>query len=585
MPITRIQVRNVKGIHDKTFSHTIIPNKPSMLVAGNGFGKSSIATAFKSLNANRLNLGSDDYYQNNQANSPELSIEYTQANGVPVSLNATSNNNSIFDEFDCFVINNQVRAKGVRIPTQGGGHNVSASLHIDEIILVNTIPPAEDFDYSINDEKTAFGTNGKVLTNIIEKFNSHAFIKVIMDSYGLFDQLQRVKDTAAVTTAKIHLNAQVGTAPEIKVWASANLQPTLEQLVPLRTIVDKLAPLFPGIVRMDLFLTAMQLERLYRADKVKFKAAARRRLYEFERSGYLKAFNAFNATWRDIRPRERDNRLIVEFPKAHYISNGQRDVLCFVALLEQARRKLTKQKAILVIDEVFDYLDDANLIVAQYYVSEFIEDFKTNGREIYPLILTHLDPRYFKNFAFSNMKIYYLDHRTVTPNPNLRTLIIARDNKAIDQGVRDDIAKYLMHFHIVQINRRADFQQLNLLPQWGEANHFDTFVDGHIQNYLNNQAGADPFAVCCAVRKRVERNIYNQIPAGPAQTFFLETHTTNEKLEYAESIGVTVPEFYYLLGIIYNDGLHWKNHIDNESPIIVKLANPTIKHLISKVFA
>lgn len=50
--IKKIAITNVKGVGDGTsnglYEFDIPKNKPSILVAPNGFGKSSLATAFKS---------------------------------------------------------------------------------------------------------------------------------------------------------------------------------------------------------------------------------------------------------------------------------------------------------------------------------------------------------------------------------------------------------------------------------------------------------------------------------------------------------------------------------------------------------
>jgi hypothetical protein len=48
-------------------------------------------------------------------------------------------------------------------------------------------------------------------------------------------------------------------------------------------------------------------------------------------------------------------------------------------------------------------------------------------------------------------------------------------------------------------------------------------------------------------------------------------------------LGIEIPEIYFLLGLIYNDGLHWHNNRDNISPIVHKLENITIKNLIQSI--
>lgn len=53
MVINSITIENVKGIERLEIKQTIQPNRPNILVAPNGFGKSSIAIAFNSLKANK----------------------------------------------------------------------------------------------------------------------------------------------------------------------------------------------------------------------------------------------------------------------------------------------------------------------------------------------------------------------------------------------------------------------------------------------------------------------------------------------------------------------------------------------------
>jgi len=104
-----------------------------------------------------------------------------------------------------------------------------------------------------------------------------------------------------------------------------------------------------------------------------------------------------------------------------------------------------------------------------------------------------------------------------------------------------------------------------------------------VLKYLKREADYDPLAICCAIRKKIEKLIYDQIADVNHTTRFLDIHTTRKKLDFAESIGVIVPEAYYLLGIIYNDGMHWKKSQDNISPIAAKLENLTIRYLIKNV--
>lgn len=104
-----------------------------------------------------------------------------------------------------------------------------------------------------------------------------------------------------------------------------------------------------------------------------------------------------------------DGSLAVDFPDWDDASNGEIDVLQLCVSLFRARAKLgEKEKSLLVIDEVFDYLDDANLLVAQHFLLELMKQFKDVGKSICVVILTHLDPSQFKSFRFKKFHASYI---------------------------------------------------------------------------------------------------------------------------------------------------------------------------------
>jgi len=582
MTLQRFRIANVKGIQNKTFifGAGIPPNKPSLLYAPNGFGKSSLAIAFDSLNNNRLDLHKENCYKNDETLLPLLEITYQKSDGTVVNLQADNATNTIKNEFDVFVINNQVRAKTT--PMKFLGKTVhSASLHIDSIVLFNNIPPAAILGYGFLPARASFGANGKVLPNLSNLVDKVAFLTPFYERLDLLDKFGQKRIGKDIQDFKDRVNNQNGKAETLLDWIEVNELATLDGIAPLKTITDRLMGLDLGFRRRcERVLAVLQMVELYLQGTANFKSVCERKLYEVEKNSYVESFKAFNSTWKDIRPREKNGQLVIEFPKAHHISNGQRDILCLVAMLEVARRKMKKIAAILIIDEVFDYLDEANLVAAQYYVSEFISEFKRGGRSIYPLILTHLNPKYFSHYSFSKMKDFTLDQRVSTVSVSMARLIELRT----DPSVYTDVSMFLLHYHTGQINCRPAFEALGLRPTWGEGNNFVVYINRSLNDYLNDRAGYDPFAICCAVRRKVEEKIYNAINGAPEKAAFLAEHGTKEKLNYARTLGIIVPEYYYLLGIIYNDGMHWKAGRDNESPLKVKLENGTIRKLIADVF-
>lgn len=82
------------------------------------------------------------------------------------------------------------------------------------------------------------------------------------------------------------------------------------------------------------------------------------------------------------------------------------------------------------------------------------------------------------------------------------------------------------------------------------------------------------------------RSTYAKLVSATQRTAFLDhQHGSSNKLDYCESVGISIPETHYLLGLIYNDNLHWNEHRDYETPLLAKLENFTIKKMIAEVFA
>lgn len=579
--IKKITIENIKGISNKTFDLDITPNKPSILVAPNGFGKSSLALAFKSMNQRRIKLNEDDLHQNNILLQPKISIEYQTIDGAILNLEATANTNTIYPQIDYFVINNQLKPRG--IGSQYGGR-ATAVLDINNVVLIDNIPPNISFQYHYTSYKQKFGVNSKILPNASSVFQNKILIEKISENYLALERVNGSTFQARINhvISQINGNPSSMTVDSLLNWVNSNLLSSLQQIPHLNTIASIINDFDLGLgnnSEVKSYLIAIQCIWLFNENRERFKNACNYSNYLLEKSRFDTTLSHLNCTWKGIRSSQTNNQLIIKFPKAIDISNGQRDILTFVSMLFKAQRSLKKVSNILIIDEVFDYLDDANLIAAQYYITLFIKEFKNLNRRIYPIILTHLNPLYFKNYAFSDQKIYFLNKSSATINPNLINLLRKRN----DTLIKDDVSKYLLHYHPNHISKRPEFRSLGLSELWGENNNFQTFLNQEVSNYLNDRQYC-PFAVCGAVRIKIEEIAYSKITSSTFQQTFLNTWKTREKLDYALSIGISSPETHYLLGIVYNEGMHWKDHTDNVTPITNKLENLTIKNMIREVF-
>lgn len=581
MKITTIEITNIKGIGHNAFNLDLIPNKPNILVAPNGFGKSSFSIGFDSLKRSKIELDDKNYHQNNTANRPILSLIIEDTSGVR-TLTANDTTNTILSEFDIFVINSQLMAKATKMNI-GGNVIVKSSLEISPTVLVQTIPPKTDFKYSLSALKTSFGTNGKILTNISNAFHCAPLLWSISNQVD-FSKFSQIQNSTRLTTIKAEINAQTGNSESIKLWIDTNKKTDLEAITEFKKLASILRKFDEIKNDVDSFLAAFQIIDVVQLLGAGFKKAVNYLCYLEDKTYYEKTIADFNTTRHTIRPKEdkKHNSLIIEWPKAHEISNGQRDVLSFITLLMKAKRNFRQQNCILIIDEIFDYLDDANLISFQYFITTMIEEMKKMGKNFFPILMTHLDPLYFNHFCFNRhrIKVVYLKDVPYHSNPNLVKLIKKRE----DATIQTNVDKYHFHYEPTAIDITTEFTALGLPSTWGDSTKFHQFINGEVVKYLNNQADYDPLAICFGVRVRIEKLIHQQITDPAKQAAFLAEHGTKKKLEYCESIGHSVPEIYYLLGIIYNDRLHWREGIDNVRPVAIKLENLTIKRLISEIF-
>ena len=108
--ISEIRVRNIKGFGDtpQPIKVSILPNKVNLLVAPNGWGKSSLTAAFESLRSNKIDVEKENKYKQDETLDSELTIVY---NGT--SYTANSRKNEINNHFICKAIHCDLYSKAV----------------------------------------------------------------------------------------------------------------------------------------------------------------------------------------------------------------------------------------------------------------------------------------------------------------------------------------------------------------------------------------------------------------------------------------------------------------------------------------
>lgn len=582
MKIKTIEITNVKGIAHDIFNLDMIPNKPNLLVAPNGFGKTSFGIAFDSLKSNKLELEDKYLHEGKIANRPELKLVIEES-GITKDLVANDTTNTILNEFDIFIINSQLAAKATLLKI-GGVKIAKPSLEIATTTLISSIPSKTSFDYSLPISKKSFGRNGKILPDINALLQSGHLLCQAENTIDL-NRFNQVKITNNINTIREEINNRAGTTEQIKNWLLNEKLPSfraIEELKKLAYLIQ--ACQFPSITdEADCFLAALQFVEVFKSRGGEFKKACKYQYYVDDKTYYKELISAFNSTRLKIQPKEDKKKgLIVEWPKAHEISNGERDVLSFIVLMLKGKRTFKKTNCILIIDEIFDYLDDANLISFQYFITTFIEDMKNQGRNLFPLLMTHLDPMYFNHFCFNRhkIKVHYLKKIATSASPDLLKLIRKREEAIIQH----ELDLHYFHYNPVETNLMAQFSALGLNTGWAESRKFHAYVGNEIKKYLEDKADYDPLAICFGVRVRIEYLVYQKIVDVKNKELFILEHGTKKKLEFCENLSLDIPEIYYFLGIIYNDTLHWKANFDIVIPVALKLENLTIKKLIKTLF-
>jgi len=584
MNIKTIEITNIKGIKKRLFTLDLVPNRPNILVAPNGFGKSSFAIAFDSLKSNKIELDDKHYFKKDVGNRPVLSLTLTTGE----TLVADDNQNTISNYFDVFVINNQTEPKSV-LQSFSGRTFAKTSLDIVPTILIQTIPPKIVFDYNSANMKSSFGTNGsKLLNNISNIFNcGQLFYRIEREIDFTRFALKNYRTT--IDSVSLQINQQVGTGNTIKIWIQANVLESLQALGELKKLTDIITSFGFAEVQdeADAYLTAWQILFVRNRMGVNYKKACKYLFYLDEKEDCTKTIESFNPVKDrfDIKPKIEGNSLVVKWPKAHEISNGQRDILTFIALLLKARRNFKKKDCILVIDEIFDYMDDANLITFQYYISTFIDEMKRQKRRIFPILLTHLDPLFFNHFCFNDtkIKVNYLKEINIKSNQNILKLIYKRQ----DPSIQSTVDAYFFHFHpiITGIDLTTEFGALKLNVDWAKPEKFFQKILREVRRYLYEDDTVDPLSICFGVRIQVEKLVYELIQDAENKRKFIEVNGTKNKLHFAQSINVHIPETYFLLGIIYNTSLHLSEGQDTSKPLGLKLENGTIKQMIKNIFS
>lgn len=590
--ITNITIKNIKGFGAPATSIDLElkPKKVNMLYAPNGSGKSSIATAFASLLPRSLKVKKDNMYHKDDALDAELRV--TLDGEVLV---ADKSKNEIGSRIAVHVINAGVMPGTIQHNT-GSYTTVAGYLDIEDIELVSKIPDVVVPEYKITDIRKTFGTNGKVLPTLTI-FQDEQFWMVVEKYWKLLYTFNSAKSRKKLLEdVRIRINSLKGTASTIVANIPDSWFSALETNAIYAQIVAGFSQFINGVSPFDCFVFVYQLLCFWEKNKTVVRKANQRTRYKLYKQNVDWNLSLLDQTWKQIHSEEKDGKLIVHFPQADEISNGQRDILTFVSEMLKLKAVVKDgKKHLLLIDEVFDYLDDANVIAAQCFLTDLLKEGNDN---LYLCVLTHLNPYTFKNYIFSDDKVnhVYLFKSIPAASPQMKAFIAFRQGLNRDDAVQDalyvKLSHDLFHYNPVVIDYSSEIAAIssipNLRPSWGRTAVLHGVLIDEVNKYLSGATAYDPYAVSLAVRLRIEKIMYEKLPTQILKDVMVNTKETKGKMQFCARAGYEMPDVFNIANAIHNESDHLKYNVSNntfvEKAMVYKLQNRSIQSLIKKLF-
>lgn len=597
--ISEIRVKNIKGFGgtSQPIKVSIIPNKVNLLVAPNGWGKSSLTTAFESLRSNKIDVEKENKYKQDETLDSELTIVYDGT-----SYTANSRKNEINNLLLCKVIHCDLYPKVV---THNMGAYCSSRGYLDiKDIEICNIPKKVGITYKFTLEKASFGTNGKILNNLTDYLHDRNTLSLFCkkEIISSIVKMNGKKVSALINNIKADLNSMPGTQDIIKSAINASIFSDINAIeaysILKRTFCN-------GKTDIDAFTDIFQIISFYKHNKTNINAYFKYDEYITFKAEIDKNISDLNSTWKEIKTKEKDGKLIVEFPYADVISNGQRDILTFIVRLQVFKAGLKSNKSyFLLIDEVFDYLDDANVLAAQYYLTHLIKHAKEINSTLIVGIFTHLDPKYFRSYTFGKkmLKVSYLKDVTAQASTEMKTFFAFRQGlNHQDEGDEKQLwialSKYCFHYHPdlpsikIELSKIIKTRSKNKIKEsWGEGTHLLDYLLEELNKYLSDQLTYDPYAVSLAIRIATEKKVYDSFEDEADKNEFINNRNQGiqDKMDFAEGKGIMIPDAYYILSLIHGESDHIEFNENtkqfNEKPVIYKLNNIVVKHMVAELF-
>lgn len=586
--IKSIKITNVKGFGEqsKELSGNLYSGKINICVAPNGFGKSSLAKAFEGLR--KISYKIDEEDKNDQCKSKKSSLELIIGDQKYV---ADDSKNDISRQLDVHVIHNRVYAEHKSKKTQYKTH-VKSYIGVKKISICKSISKPKNISikrvieecYNVNQ-----GVFAKVkIDELMKKLSQRDEVSKIFKKIN-YNKNWEAMCRAVPTKIRQLESSQTSNAAEDSGTELGN-KSLSKYFLEFKNKYN-----FSGMDDLSLFCDFLVLIYIYKERNDYFKNMIKYSKYQNFREEIDFSIKSLNTTYRDIKTTIEKGELVIKFPDASRMSNGQRDVMTFTAELLKFRFSSESDRPkLLIIDDVFDYLDDANIMVAQYYLSELILRMKS---KVYVVILTHLEPNSFRNYIFNKKRVnvVYWGYRKIFEASGMKALIDFRNRcKENNKDLYTKISNYMLHYYPEAQDIREDLKQsgeeqvrkVNI--SWGDTTIYKNYLIAEINKYFSGKVGYDHIAVAIALRLRTEKLAYDCLNDEEKKERFLTEHATKDKLALCEQEGIDIPSAYYVALSIHNELCHLnfsnKEDESKEKQIAHKLQNIAVTQILKTIF-
>lgn len=324
--ITKIKTTNIKGFgtHNNEIEVNISDSKINILVAPNGYGKTSITTAFKCVtnNSRRLEVSKELLYMKNETLNPIFRVEEDRVTYV-----SDRARNAIAEHFNCLVINSLLKADTRSV--RGAGFTHTKGILAVEEVMLGRAPKKQPCPYKVTKFQTNFGTNGKVFQDISEYFSNACLLNSIMELSDVFLKFKSKTRSKLIQDVIFVIQNTKGGIRKIRTFVDLSHINGDEHY---QRFANKLKQFYKNASDWDVFSAFLQLEYMFESHKDWVLKQRDYLEYTLMRKKLDANLIDFNSSWKvDLKSVVEDGWLKVKFPKVDELSNGQRDVMAAIS--------------------------------------------------------------------------------------------------------------------------------------------------------------------------------------------------------------------------------------------------------------